>query len=237
MEGDLSWPKLSANVVPTPYEIFNQKKDAPYSKQRFYDLVKLYHPDRNRHAKVDCLGNCGVSQAVSLERYRLVVAANSILSDPIKRDAYDRYGAGWNGLPEVRGHYGNRDSPVNDGWGERGSPSQNATWEDWEKWYRRDAQGPQRPQIVSNSAFLSLVVFLSILGGIAQATRAENGSVTFLEERYRLHDEMSKDLMKRRRETTILAGKKEEKIHNFLKMRDSMGFRDTDPLEEDRKRA
>ncbi|KAI9777715.1 MAG: hypothetical protein M1839_008634 [Geoglossum umbratile] len=237
VEGDLRWPELSANVVPTPYQIFNQNKDAPYSKQRFYELVKLYHPDRNGHTEGNCLSNCGVSRAVGLERYRLVVAANSILSDPIKRDAYDRYGAGWNGLPEVRGHGNNGDNPASDGWGERGSPSQNATWEDWERWYGRDAQGPQSPQIFSNSAFLSLVVFLSILGGIAQATRAENSSMNYLEERYRLHDEMSKDLMKRRRETTISAGKREQKILNFLKMRDPVGFGVAEPLEERYKRV
>ncbi|KAH0542372.1 hypothetical protein FGG08_003217 [Glutinoglossum americanum] len=235
MESDPHWPDLPLNALPTPYQIFNQKKDAPYSKQRFYDLVKLYHPDRNGHAEVDCLNNCRVPRAIGLERYRLVVAANGILSDPIKRDAYDRYGAGWNGMPEVIGHRGsdsNGDYPADSGWGERGSPSQNATWEDWERWYQRDAKGPQKPQIFSNNAFLSLVIFLAALGSLGQATRAGNSSMNALLERDRRHDQMSKDLMKRRKEATSMAGNREGRIRRFLKMRDPEGYRVTDPLGE-----
>ncbi|KAI9860142.1 MAG: hypothetical protein M1813_006252 [Trichoglossum hirsutum] len=229
MGSDLRWPDLPANSLPTPYQIFNQKKGAPYSKQRFYDLVKLYHPDRNGHTEADSLNSCGVSRAVGLERYRLVVAANSILSDPIKRDAYDHYGAGWNGMPEVTSHR-DRGDPTDSGWGDRGSPSQNATWEDWERWYQRDAKGPQKP-LVSNNTFLSLVVFLAALGILVQATRAGNGSMNALQERDRLHDQTSKELMKRRREATSMAGNREERIHSFLRMRDPVGYGDADPLE------
>ncbi|KAH0556022.1 hypothetical protein GP486_006036 [Trichoglossum hirsutum] len=234
-DSDLHWPDLPISILPTPYQIFNQKKGAPYSKQRFYELVKLYHPDRNGHTEEDCLNNCGVSRGVGLERYRLVVAANSILSDPIKRDAYDRHGAGWNGMPEVTGHRGHGDgggTSADSGWGDRGSPSQNATWEDWERWYQRDAKGPQEPQILSNNTFLSLVVFLAVLGCLVQITRAGNGSMNALQERDRLHDQTSKDLMKRRREAASMAGKREERIHNFLRMRDPVGHGATDPLEE-----
>src|SRR5215471_15131681 len=40
---DISWP-----ITPTftPYELFKQERTAPYSKARFYHLVKIYHPDR-----------------------------------------------------------------------------------------------------------------------------------------------------------------------------------------------
>lgn len=130
--GRLRWPKVTvANAIPTPYQIFNQKKGSPYSKQRFYELVKLYHPDRHHHGNTED----DLSYATKLERYRLVVAANNILSDPVKRGAYDCYGAGWNGQPDV---VGPRDSSEPSttwgnysgrwwGGGARG-PSQNATW-------------------------------------------------------------------------------------------------------------
>ena len=44
--GDERWPTA---LNPTPYDIFGHPKDAPYSKHRFYELVKLYHPDRHSH--------------------------------------------------------------------------------------------------------------------------------------------------------------------------------------------
>src|SRR6187402_3852458 len=75
--GQLRWPEMtSANSLPTPYQIFNQNKGSPYSKRRFYELVKLYHPDRHDHDTI----SHSLSYATKLERYRLVVAANDILS-------------------------------------------------------------------------------------------------------------------------------------------------------------
>lgn len=222
--GGLRWPDVtSANTIPTPYQIFNQKRGSPYSKKRFYELVKLYHPDRHEHDTYD-----GLSYATKLERYRLVVAANDILSDPVRRGAYDLYGAGWNGAPDV-----SRDpSDGARGWGKGpNGPSQNATWEDWERWYQRDAEGPQEPRFVSNSAFVGLILTFAVLGGIGQATRVGNYSMSFLEQRDALHDNVSKDLMRRRRETSKF-GNREERIHSFLKQRDPVGYGITDPQEE-----
>jgi len=232
---NLPWPEVtSTNTIPTPYQIFNQKKGSPYSKRRFYDLVKLYHPDR--HRVDDSLD--GIPYATKLERYRLVVAANDILSDPIRRDAYDRYGAGWNGAPDILtpadasdpmrswGNYSGR------GWGGGpGGPSQNATWEDWERWYQRDAKGKQEPTYFSNSAFVALIVIFAALGGIGQATRAGNYSMSLLEHRDALHAEMSRELM-RRRKVSNTTGTREERVKNFLKQRDPHGYGIIDPQEE-----
>jgi curved DNA-binding protein CbpA len=224
--GNLRWPEVtSANAIPTPYQIFNQKKGSPYSKQRFYELVKLYHPDRH-----DLDASCdGLSYATKLERYRLVVAANDLLSDPVKRSAFDLYGAGWNGMPDVRTRrssdssgYGGR------GWGGPHGPSQNATWEDWEKWYARDAKGPQEPRFVSNSAFVGLIVLFAVLGGIGQATRVGNYSMSFLEQRDALHNSVSKDLIRRRKEASRY-GSREERVQDFLKQRDPIGYGVADP--------
>jgi curved DNA-binding protein CbpA len=227
--GGHHWPEVtSANTIPTPYQIFNQRKGTPYSKQRFYELVKLYHPDRH---DLD-VSHGDLPYTAKLERYRLVVAANNILSDPVRRDAYDLYGAGWNGQPEVA-----RDS--SDAWGGgRGwgngpnGPSQNATWEDWERWYSRDSDGPQEPRYVSNGAFVGLIVIFAALGGIGQATRVGNFSISFIEQRDALHNDISKDLMRRRRETTDHYSSREERINNFLRQRDPFGHGTMDARDE-----
>lgn len=226
--GDLRWPELtSANRIPTPYQIFDQKKGSPYSKQRYIELVKKYHPDRH-----GCSSTDGLSYATKLERYRLVVAANEILSDAVKRSAFDLYGAGWNGMPHVKSPKDHCNSSAaawtdrNGGaWNEPGGPSQNATWEDWERWYaRHDPKEKQVPQFVSNGAFVGLIVIFAIVGGIGQATRVGNFSVGFIEQRDALHDRIAKDLTRRRTETTSLFGSREERIISFLKQREPVGY-------------
>ncbi|KAF3347304.1 hypothetical protein VdG2_04583 [Verticillium dahliae VDG2] len=65
------WPSHSN---PTPYDIFAIDKATPYTKARFYELVKLYHPDTHPreggHAAPR--GLTGLPAAVRLERYRLI---------------------------------------------------------------------------------------------------------------------------------------------------------------------
>ena len=73
------------------------KDDAIYSKTRFHELVKLYHPDMSPGKSED------IPRQVKIERYRLIVAAHTILSDPTRRSAYDRFGAGWNGKADLGG--------------------------------------------------------------------------------------------------------------------------------------
>jgi len=225
--GSLRWPEVtSANAIPTPYQIFNQKKGSPYSKKRFYELVKLYHPDRH-----DFDNSCdGISYEIKLERYRLVVAANEILSDPVKRGAYDCYGAGWNGQPNAVHPRDSSGSPSP--WGGRGwgggprGPSQNATW------YQRDSEGPQEPKFTSNSAFVGLILTFAVIGGIGQATRAGSYGISFVEQRDALHSNISRDLVRRRKETMNAYGSREERINHFLRQRDTFGYGITDPKHE-----
>lgn len=222
----LPWPEVtSAKAIPSPYQIFNQRKGSPYSKQRFYELVKLYHPDRHNVEETSDF----LPYETKLERYRLVIAANDILSDPIKRGAYDLYGAGWNGQPGVISPNDSSDGPTTWGhynrrsWAGPDGPSQNATWEDWERWYQRDAKGKQEPTYVSNIAFVSLIVIFAALGGIGQATRVGNYSVSALEQRDALHDNMSKEL-NRRRKVSNTYGSRDERIRQFLRQRDPLGY-------------
>jgi curved DNA-binding protein CbpA len=225
--GSHRWPEVSsANAIPTPYQIFGQRKGSPYSKQRFYELVKLYHPDRHDSNHSDDR----LSYAIKLERYRLIVAANDILSDPVKRGAYDTYGAGWNGMPDVARSSDETWGNGGRGWGNHpNGPSQNATWEDWERWYARDSEGPQEPRFTSNGAFVGMIVIFAALGGIGQATRVGNFSTNFIAQRDALHDNISKDLVRRRKETVHSYGSREERIDNFLKQRDPNGYGAGDP--------
>lgn len=70
---NMTWPCRSGNglnpFVPSPYEIFDMQRSAKYSKLtklKYFELVKIYHPDR-------CIVNngCeGLSNGERLERVR-----------------------------------------------------------------------------------------------------------------------------------------------------------------------
>ncbi|KKK12069.1 hypothetical protein AOCH_003752 [Aspergillus ochraceoroseus] len=89
LEKELSWPSSPSF---TPYDVFGQDRRAPYSKHRFYELVKIYHPDRPCNDHPLCRD---ISPERRLQRYHIVVAAHEILSNPSRRAAYDRCGTGW----------------------------------------------------------------------------------------------------------------------------------------------
>ncbi|KAJ5046401.1 uncharacterized protein L3040_003645 [Drepanopeziza brunnea f. sp. 'multigermtubi'] len=222
--GSLRWPEVtSADGIPTPYQIFGQKKGSPYSKRRWLSLVKKYHPDRHDISLMD-----GLSYTTRLERYRLVVAANEILSDPIKRSAYDTWGAGWNGAPDVAAHPDQPGSASH--WGRC---SRNATWEDWEEFYQEnESKERQEPRFVSNSTFVGLIMTFALIGSVSQASRAGRSGTQFVEQRDSLHRTISEDLVRTRKDTTTAYGSREERIDNFIRQRDPLGYGVTDPREE-----
>ena len=82
-----TWPSTDR---PTPYEVMGIERGNKYSKSRYYDLVKVYHPDSSTSLAAQKLP---VEERLS--RYRLIVDAHEILSDYKKRSAYDTYGLGW----------------------------------------------------------------------------------------------------------------------------------------------
>lgn len=231
---DLIWPKLAfATAVPTPYQIFQLKKNAPYSKRRFYELVKLYHPDRNGYDHSS--GHVtGLSGATKMERYRLVVAANDILSDPAKRRAYDSTGAGWDGRPEFGAqnyHWGQTKEAQWSGFDTNDSPFRNATWEDWEKWYQRNSKEKQEPVYFSNGGFLSLVVVAVFLGGFGQTLRVEDYSNVFQRQVEATHNSASKAIRQRRMESQAFSDR-DQRLQNFLRSRDPVGYGVVDPRED-----
>ncbi|KAI1407956.1 hypothetical protein F5Y13DRAFT_173523 [Hypoxylon sp. FL1857] len=204
-----AWP---SSPHPTPYEIFDQNKSAPYSKTKFYELVKIYHPDRHRHVHGHSL-----SHTARLERYRLVVAANQILSDPTKRRAYDLYGAGWGGVRSMDNIYRAADRS----WRETpGNPSMNATWEDWERWYneRDGKKEEQRPVYMSNQLFAGVLCVFVAIGGIGQARRAGTNTVNLVEMKDQHHAAISENMNKRRTEKAFL--NRQERVETFLRDRE-----------------
>ncbi|KAM4056589.1 DnaJ domain-containing protein [Hirsutella rhossiliensis] len=188
-----AWPRSSH---PTPYEIFDIHKAAPYTKRRFYQLVKLYHPDtHDSHTRGPFLPS-----ATRLERYRLVVAANDLLSDPEKRRLYDSHDRAWRHQPN--------------------SPARNATWEDWERWYEARDGRRREPTYMSNGTFATLVVMMCMVGAMTQANRAEASGAHFVESTKQRHAAIGQDML---RSSTALAGRsKDERVDSFLRDRQNV---------------
>ncbi|KAK2197030.1 bifunctional Chaperone J-domain superfamily/DnaJ domain/HSP40-DnaJ peptide-binding/DnaJ-like protein subfamily A member 1-2-like/Chaperone DnaJ [Babesia duncani] len=71
-----------------PYEILGVKKNATDREIRdaFLKLIKRYHPDRNPSPEAE-------------DKFKEINAANEILGNPEKREAYDKYG--FDGVDEI----------------------------------------------------------------------------------------------------------------------------------------
>jgi curved DNA-binding protein CbpA len=221
-ESDLHWPEpVQPHQTPTPYQILSLRRGDRYSKRRFYALVKLYHPDR-------CHPSSPVSKlphTLRIERYRLLIAAHTILSDDEKRRAYDLWGHGWTGHkhnPSSRSPEGW--TPTRKDWPPGHDPMMNASWEDWERWYRREYNGQQydnnRDPYMKNSAFIAIVLSLVSVGLVMQGTRANMMSINYMEQQEKIHKAASMELAKSKRAT--MTGDREERIRTFLEHREAI---------------
>ena len=218
--------------MPTPYQIFGLKKGSPYSKRRFYELVKIYHPDRH-NLESESSYTQALPRSMKTERYRLIVTAHEILSDPVKRSAYDTSGAGWDSrLDRCAPKY--TWGPNNDkrwsGFDTNDSPFGNATWEDWEKWYQRD-KAKQEPVYFSNGGFLTLVLTTFLLAGFGQSIRVGDNSNAFQQQVEKAHDNASMAIQQSRTGSQTF-GNRDERLQNFLRTRDTHGYGATALAEE-----
>jgi hypothetical protein len=177
-------------------------------------------------------------RSVRLERYRLLIAAHTILSDPAKRSAYDLWGHGWAGHHQTPDQHASWESsrpayhPRQ--WPAGHDPIHNATWEDWEQWYERerrrqrragshdedpDQQTTHRDMYMSNFSFLSAVFALVSIGAVLQGTRANAFTTTVMEHRDKMHKEASLELGRSKRATMASRGDRNERIETFLRHR------------------
>ncbi|XWW92550.1 hypothetical protein V2A60_000473 [Cordyceps javanica] len=215
------WP---SSPYPTPYEIFGISWRDPYTKRRFHQLVKLYHPDMTPPATPAAPP---LSPATRTERYRLVVAANDLLSDPSRRQLYDLHGAGWPraGDGDGNSHLRQRDR---DWRYQPGSPARNATWEDWEAWHqeqrrRRYGGAPPAPVYMSNGLFAALVVVMCLVGALAQKNRA----LAIGEQYVEFAEDRNADIGRAvQRTASAAAGRsREERIDSFVRDRENVAYR------------
>ncbi|OAQ66448.1 Hsp40 co-chaperone Jid1 [Pochonia chlamydosporia 170] len=207
------WPR---SPHPTPYEIFGIQRGTPYTKRRFYQLVKLYHPDT--HDKETTTPSPTLTHATRLERYHLIIAANDLLSDPNKRRLYDHHGIGWTDVhraPNLR--------EADKAWRHQpGNASRNATWEDWEAWRNARAGKPSEPMYMSNGTFAALVVCMCMIGALAQMNRAEAAGeqyVDFVQQKDWAIGQKMRD------KSVAAAGRtKDERVDTFLRDRENLSF-------------
>ncbi|PTU21400.1 hypothetical protein P175DRAFT_0476455 [Aspergillus ochraceoroseus IBT 24754] len=214
LEKELSWPSSPSF---TPYDVFGQDRRAPYSKHRFYELVKIYHPDRPCNDHPLCRD---ISPERRLQRYHIVVAAHEILSNPSRRAAYDRCGTGWHLHPA--GNHQPTPSWAGTGSSNYGPIFHNATWEDWERWYNRDA--PRQETIVDHRTFSAFVVLLVLFGGAVQASWIGKLSTGYEDRLRDLNEQSTRFLNERRKNTVNQLGSSEAKVQHFLIRRDPSGY-------------
>ncbi|KAK3995270.1 hypothetical protein QBC44DRAFT_234534 [Cladorrhinum sp. PSN332] len=203
-------PKWPTSANPTPYEIFGLAKDAPYNKGRFFQLVKLYHPDLCHNNPDD-----GIPHITKLDRYRLVIVANDVLSNPQKRRMYDLYNVGWDKVTDPS----SRSRATDRAWRqEPGNASMNATWEDWERWHKQRDGKKQEPVFLSNGGFATLIVVFVVIGTWTEVVYAGNHSIQLMGKRDQLHANVVKDM--RRRDGDTFALTREGRIDHFLRQRE-----------------
>jgi curved DNA-binding protein CbpA len=210
------WPKCTS---PTPYDVLGHPPTAPYTKSQFRQLVKLYHPDMGSTSP-------GIAPSARLRRYHLIVQAHDILSDPVKRRAYDATGAFWattkGPLPTDNERY--------EAWrkGPNGSCANNANWEDWERWYEHKANAnggarrEGRPYYMSNGAFLTLVISTVSILAVMQSARIEARHVAMSKKMQMEQEKLGGSLARSGREVQHLG--RDERIERFLSHRENMAY-------------
>ncbi|RVX67798.1 hypothetical protein B0A52_07726 [Exophiala mesophila] len=218
---NMNWPCRAVPFTPSPYDIFDLPKNGIYSKHKFYELVKIYHPDRTGHG-------CDLPHVERLERYRLVVQAHEILSDPVKRRAFDASGMGWGEKARTasrhsKGFHNAAGKQYGQGPDDDSTIFKNATWEDWERWYQQQDSSQKQQYsgvFLHPNAFASFVIFLAVLSGVLQATRAGQYSGALEEKAKTFTAETSRFLTSRQHHLEQNQYSPDGRVRHFLQKRD-----------------
>ena len=133
-------------------------------------------------------------------------------------------------------------------------PMFNATWEDWERWYRRMRQrreqryhhtasssnpwsstfftqgSPQEQVYLNNYHFVAMVALIAVMGGVGQATRAQEGAASRKERIDKKNAENSEYLKTARENGRAAAAQhsgKKDRIRKWVRERE--GYADGEP--------
>ncbi|KAK0548463.1 hypothetical protein OC846_004474 [Tilletia horrida] len=197
--GDLAFPSHIRN--PTPYEIFHLPKTATPAqiKARYYDLVKIFHPDRHLCAPGPSSSAHPQPESKKNEiedRFKLIVRAYELLGTPSRRRSYDRMGIGWTD------NYNPWRDRGRAGWEHRGDPASGG--HDRFGWQRRrsseaeDAyfygfaarqhqQQNQGPRYLPNAHFISVLVLITWSVAAIQYARLSSQAARATQLRDRVH--------------------------------------------------
>ena len=144
----LRYPTHLAN--PTPYQLFHLPTNASQAeiKARYYDLVRVMHPDRHfslssdesrRQTAINGSQDKGKAKLDDAQQqFREIVAAYELLRDVRKRRLYDAMGVGWGSGSgtgsspfSAKGEWNGSGAPA--WWGRRG-PRTQQEWELFHAW-------------------------------------------------------------------------------------------------------
>ena len=144
---------LPASKQATPYEVFHLPRNSSSReiKARYYDLVKIYHPDRAlaRHDGHRSPPSSSTTKSATLspeqahEDFKRVREAYVILSNDAKRRLYDQSGMGWD--PSGDNHLDGVGVPVWKG-GFPKTAQERAVYEAWSSSLRRGSPGSMNRQ-------------------------------------------------------------------------------------------
>ncbi|PKY46928.1 DnaJ-domain-containing protein [Rhizophagus irregularis] len=155
---------------PTPFDIFALPKTASDEeiKSRYYELVKIYHPDKN----------CDKSP----ERFRKIVKAYEILNNKHKKEMYLRFGVGWDSPTVITAATSSNVS-------NRSRFSNHAYYREWKEYddtYKGEFSKTER--FMSNPYFAAFVITATLFGVAIQYMRLESsmGWIRAAEERHHL---------------------------------------------------
>lgn len=181
------WPRCPDA---SPYQILGHERDGPYNKKHFADLAMVYHPDSQK------LGADAIPRAERLERFRKLVQAHRLLSDPQKRQLYDSTGLGWH-MPKA-------------------ASCETVTTDDsfYSQAYARAPPRSKEDVFVRRGIRWILVLLFALVGGFVQLKRAAKAARDLEHIRWRTHVATLADLMLVRTETSQLS--REQRIQRFL---------------------